>query len=1066
MIYPWDPESRIPDLVMHHNEALKIPAGILSVTLISIFKFVSKGLPNYSSINMRVLYWLSYFFLPILLLPDTLSAQNIHSGFEMNKPFDQLSEKNGARQGLRSSVFLQTREAKMNEDILHFSTTLGESYTVSVVFHIISEDPAIIPDQLILDGLKDLNDAFAKTGIYVGSAGADTKIHFCLAQKDPDGGNSSGITRTKSFYGDFDQDIEDGRVKNLVQWDPKKYINIWYVEGIRSETLPRFSCGKWSRRYEGGYATIPTGPDSTDGIVVTAFGALMAHEMGHYLGLYHTFEGLNCANNNCATEGDRVCDTPPDASYNNSVSCTQPQNSCSSDTLSGFTVNVPDMISNFMDYGNEACHNAFTEGQASRMRAMIATQRSGLLQNQCSKPCAENSQANFSRNNPYPVPGNAVLFTNTSSGASAFEWSVDGTAISSAKNFTYTFTSNGKYKVSLKALNANPSCYAMYSDFIIVNCGVVSRFYPDKRLIASKTPIYPDSIYFTNRSVNATSFQWLMSHGKDSVENVVSTAKDLNYIFQDPGDYLVRLIASNGSCSDTSEKFNFTVLDPTPDATLSFRIVDCYEQTKIRVELSVCNYGFAPVPAGTPVSFYEGDPRTSNARLLDNHFVLPDTIFGICCNATYTHIISVNRTGLDTLYAVLNDDGTTIPLHLPNGPLPELSFQNNLAIAKNFQWKVKIDPGQATLEPGDTLQLNSIAGPGMAGSYLWTNARGLSCDTCAAPLLIADSTTVKKVVATSAYGCLDSATTNIQVPPADDFTVRVDSIYCGRNDSLLVEFTLCNGFKRGHIPKNLPVAFYDRDPTDPGAKMLNPVFNTLAEGTTKCNSFRHLINGFPGGKLFAVVNDQGNSIPVNLPNDSNFLEKNYANNIGFGVYSQDTLVVSPDDTTVLANQSFPIHIESGLANSGTINWLSGIGYSLSCDHCASPIITPHNSSIVRVELINPFGCILLGQAKITTITGGKVNIPNAFTPNGDGRNEIFYIMGGKEIRILEEFDIFNRWGERIFHAGNVPANDPSFGWNGMYGGKWAETGTYVYFARIRFNDGSLQLFKGTVTLIR
>ena len=1015
---------------------------------------------------MRALYRLSYFFLSFFLLPPSILGQPIFIGTEAKKWLDGSPSMNTLANRLQETGTMDTREAKMNQAILSYGSPLMESYTLPVVFHVISEDPAAISDKMIIDGLKDLNDAFAKAGIYAGGAGVNTQIQFCLAQKDPDGGNSSGITRTTSFYSDLDQDIEDGRIKNLVQWDPEQYINIWYVREIRSEILPRFSCGKWSHLHEGGYATMPAGPASLDGIVVTAFGPLMAHEMGHYLGLYHTFEGLNCANTNCATDGDRVCDTPPDASYNNSASCNQPQNSCSSDTLSGFTVDMPDMISNFMDYGNEACHNAFTEGQAARMHALITTQRSGLLHNQCMKPCSENIMANFSRNNPYPVPGNAILFTNTSSGASAYQWSVDGNAISTAQNFSYSFANPGKYKVSLKAFNANPACYAAYSDFIIVNCGVVSRFYPDKRLIASKTPIYPDSIYFTNRSVNGTNFQWLMSKGKDSSEQTISTAKDLNYVFQDPGSYSIRLIASNGSCTDTSEKFNFTVLDPTPDATLGFRIVDCYEQTKIRVELWVCNYGFAPVPAGTPVSFYEGDPKTSNARLLDNSFLLPDTIFGICCNASYTHIISVNRTGLDTIYAVLNDNGTTIPLKLPNGPLPELSFVNNLAIARDFQWKVNIDPGQATLEPGDTIQLRANAGPGMAGSYLWTNARGLSCTTCAAPLLIADSTTVKKVVATSAYGCLDSATTNIQVPPADDFTVQVDSIYCGRNDSLLVEFTLCNGFKRGHIPKNLPVAFYDRDPTDPGAKRLSPVFNTLAGGTTKCNSFRHLINGIPGGILFAVVNDQGSSIPVQLPNDSNFLEKDYTNNIGTGYYSPDTIAISPADTTVMANQPFTMQIENALANTSTINWQPGSGYSLSCDHCASPIITPHSSSIVEVELINPFGCKLSGKSIIKTFTGGIVTIPNAFTPNGDGHNEIFYIMGGREIRLLEEFDIFNRWGDRIFHQGNVPANDPSFGWNGMYGGKWAEMGTYVYFVKIRFNDGSLQLYKGTVTLIR
>ena len=43
-------------------------------------------------------------------------------------------------------------------------------------------------------------------------------------------------------------------MKNLVQWDPKQYINIWYVKEIRSEILPKFSCGKWSRQHEGGYA--------------------------------------------------------------------------------------------------------------------------------------------------------------------------------------------------------------------------------------------------------------------------------------------------------------------------------------------------------------------------------------------------------------------------------------------------------------------------------------------------------------------------------------------------------------------------------------------------------------------------------------------------------------------------------------------------------------------------------------------------------------------------------------------------------------------------------------------
>ena len=79
---------------------------------------------------------------------------------------------------------------------------------------------------------------------------------------------------------------------------------------------------------------------------------------------------------------------------------------------------------------------------------LIATQRSGLLHNECAKPCSENIIAGFSRNNPYPVPGNAILFTNTSSGASAYQWSVDGACdFQCGKIFLTLFTNQGKYKV-------------------------------------------------------------------------------------------------------------------------------------------------------------------------------------------------------------------------------------------------------------------------------------------------------------------------------------------------------------------------------------------------------------------------------------------------------------------------------------------------------------------------------------------------------------------------------------------------------------------------------------------
>jgi gliding motility-associated-like protein len=115
---------------------------------------------------------------------------------------------------------------------------------------------------------------------------------------------------------------------------------------------------------------------------------------------------------------------------------------------------------------------------------------------------------------------------------------------------------------------------------------------------------------------------------------------------------------------------------------------------------------------------------------------------------------------------------------------------------------------------------------------------------------------------------------------------------------------------------------------------------------------------------------------------------------------------------------------------------------------------------------NRFGCIGTDSLRIAVFLDGPPRIPNAFTPNGDGKNDVFYVLGGKDITSIEEFSIYNRWGQKIFQRQNVQANNPSSGWNGELQGKKLPSGTYVYLIRIRFQDGTLRPYQGTVTLIR
>ncbi len=934
---------------------------------------------------------------------------------------------------------------------------------IPVVFHIISQNPNAISDQQIIDAVADLNDAFAHTGNYAtGAPGANTGIRFCLSKTAPDGGNSTGITRTQSVLSNFDSDIENDKLKKLVSWNALQYCNIWFVEGVQNEYLTQFSCGNWTRRHDIGYGTFAHIGDSLDGIVTKELGPTLAFLMGSYLGLKYTFVQGNCDNTNCNTDGDGVCDTPP-ASQPGS-SCTAIQNTCNTDTLSGFSSDMPDLTSNFMSLSG-ACVNSFTAGQGAKMRSNLNSARSSLLSgNKCDAPCAENIVAGFNRDNWMPKTGDQVNFTSVSTGGTNYQWSVNGVATgSNSPSYSMTFPA-GKTTVSLKVYNANPGCFASYSDDVIVNCGVMARFTPNVRQIASKESILEDSILFTNRSVNATSFQWWMSNDAGMAPQIVSTVSDLNYIFKTPGAYAVWLVAANGSCTDTTEIFSFPVHDPTVDGTVSLRDVQCYQQTKIMVTLVINNTGYAPIPTGTPVTFYDADPRNPGAHKLSPVFLTTSPVAGICRNG-FSTMVDIDTPGLNKLYVVFNDNGNSIPLVLPNTALPESSYINNIDSQTNFQFRVHAFPDSATLQPGDTVHLGADFYKGPVTSWLWSSEKGLNCTQCENPYFTAEDSVysiTKKLLATSTNGCLDSSFVILHIPPANDFQVTIDSLNCAGNDSLHAGFTICNNFIRGKIPKGLRVSFYDADPAGSDAHLLGPVFVTDDSNPATCASFGYFINRPASARVFAEVNSKDVD-SLGLPGNF-YAEAKYDNNEDTASVTPFLVSISPSDTSIVRLNSVQLIPQFSGGYPTTYQWEPA--EYLSCSDCPSPVATPPSRVEYRLTVQNEFACTATASASIKIFSGGKVNIPNGFTPNNDGLNDVFYVLASEEVKMIKDFSVFNRWGQKVFQTTNAQANDPKSGWNGLLNGKPAETGSYVYFITIAFTNGSTEVYKGTVTLIR
>ncbi|MBS1663594.1 MAG: gliding motility-associated C-terminal domain-containing protein [Bacteroidetes bacterium] len=131
---------------------------------------------------------------------------------------------------------------------------------------------------------------------------------------------------------------------------------------------------------------------------------------------------------------------------------------------------------------------------------------------------------------------------------------------------------------------------------------------------------------------------------------------------------------------------------------------------------------------------------------------------------------------------------------------------------------------------------------------------------------------------------------------------------------------------------------------------------------------------------------------------------------------------------------------------------------------ANPLATPVKSTIYGLEATTGAGCSAKGTLTVKVVS--SVTLPSAFSPNGDGRNEVFYVIGGPLKSTLKDFIIFDRWGRPVFQVHGVSPDDPAYGWDGRIGGSPAPGGTYVYTIRIGLVDGSEQVFKGTVLLVR
>jgi gliding motility-associated-like protein len=175
-------------------------------------------------------------------------------------------------------------------------------------------------------------------------------------------------------------------------------------------------------------------------------------------------------------------------------------------------------------------------------------------------------------------------------------------------------------------------------------------------------------------------------------------------------------------------------------------------------------------------------------------------------------------------------------------------------------------------------------------------------------------------------------------------------------------------------------------------------------------------------------------------------------------------LVLPNDTTLFLSESLEINplIQSSLPLS--YEWSPDT--FLSCSDCPNPIATPLNSTEYTLMLRDTNDCTISQRFNININERSRVYIPNAFSPNNDGRNDFFTLFVGPEVERVLSFQVYNRWGGLMYRQDNFLPAGMSDGWDGTLNGEPLKPAVFAYYTEVLLINGERVMLEGTVHLVR
>lgn len=621
---------------------------------------------------------------------------------------------------------------------------------------------------------------------------------------------------------------------------------------------------------------------------------------------------------------------------------------------------------------------------------------------------------------------NSFSFTDISTGiggnANYWEWHFGDGTTSSAQNVSHVYNGTGNYNVSLIA-STDSGCTDTITQVITVNPVPDAQY---NLTIDNCTRL----LNAFNNSTGATTYNWYFGDG------FTSNAFNTYHNYTSDGTFNVVLIVENDSgCTDTvQQNISFTVL---PDAIFSETHGTC-DNTVTFTEASVNASGY---------QWFFGDGNQSSQQNPVNTYALASTYY-------VTFIASGNGCS-DTLIQPLTIN-----------PVPVAAYNNpfNCSLTQQF--------------------INTSVG---GFTYLWSFGDGnTSTDSITSHTYLVPGNYSVILNVTNSFGCIDTASQNVTVQPQSvaSFTPAIQN--CNPEVSLSNQST--NGFfylwnfGDGNGSQQLnPIHLYDsagnyniRLIVNPGvcadttSQLIVVTTNPHADASrieecgltvnftnnSRDNTF-NLWNFGDGNSSFDIVpnhtyaSDTTWQVKLIVINDANCMDT-----FNLTVRTQLPTIALFDPATDTCEQILSLFNRSEHSNYYLWNLDDG---NFSTD---KNVVHQYNATgFYNVQLITDPQSVCADTSAMRIYAQGvnesSLFVPSAFSPNGDGSNDEFYVYGYNHCMYYQLL-IFNRWGEEIYNS-----YDLSQGWDGKFNNSDAPAGTYVYILK-----NATQKFSGAVNLLR